>query len=243
LGSGSLAANASYDETRADADPELFVPRVSRSGWSLGLALDQVVRAVQLSESVTYQRQSDAVDPDNDVGTVLASLRASGAPSERLRLEGGVDATRIDGGPLQGRTDTWTLSFQPAADLPAAWLSVGPYLAYTASENALFALDTTSETAQLRLTWSPPWRGSLLGLEIGTEWNRTRDASLPGDWATRYTMALTVGWGADGEHARRSPGEQIPAVDPLLMAAATEGPRLRAAPLRFDGNPTIASWR
>jgi hypothetical protein len=222
LGTGSLAANAGYDRTDADADPAQFIPQVSRSGWTLGLSLDQPVRTVQLSESFTYQSQRDAIDPDNGVDTALASLRASGTASERLQLAGGIDATRVDGGPFQGRTDTWTLSFQPALELPAAWLVVSPYLARTAIENELLALDSTLEAAQMRLTWSPPWHDSLLGLEAAADWNRTRDASLPESGSdVRYSLALTLSWGAEGEHRARSGApEQSAAPPPLVRTAA-----------------------
>lgn len=244
LAASSVTATAGYDVTAADADPELLIPEVRRSGWTLGLALGQTAGALQLTESLTYQDQRDAVDSDNDVTTAMASLGASGAVSERIRLAGGLDGTRIEAGPFQGRTDTWTLSFQPAIDLPAAWLAIGPYLAYTATDNPLLGFDTATEMAQLRLSWSPPWRGSIFGLEVGSDWNRTRDPLLPdGGFAARYSVALTVSWGAEGEHLRRAAPEQIVPPSPLVMAAALRQPWGAPPPSWGQSTAPPAGWR
>jgi hypothetical protein len=127
-------------------------------------------------------------------------------------------------------------------ELAATWLTASPYLAYTASESPLLGLDSTTETAQLRLTWSPPWRGSLLALEVGTDWSRTREAALPDQSATRYTAALTVGWGAGGQVGQPFPGEQ--ATDPVSLLQARTGrwPSV-PAPRPTHTTTTTASWR
>jgi hypothetical protein len=206
LPAGSVTATAAWDRADGSADEELSLPPVRRTGWTLAVALDQSLGALQLSESLTYQARDDTFDPSGDADTVMAGLRATTTTASWLRLSAGLDGTQVDGGPFQGRSRSWTLSLQPVVDLPAAALAISPYVAYTDSATPLFGLDSATETARLHLTWSPPWRGSRLAVELGTDWSRMRDSSLPDSGiAHRYTLAVTVRWDAAGRMAATRP--------------------------------------
>jgi hypothetical protein len=189
----SLALGGNVAVTRAEADAELFLPETDRRDWGLSASLTATLGGLQLTPTASLQRQEDAHDAAARVTTTGLGLSAFATGPGALTLSAALNGTRVEGGPLGGRTDSLALSLQPAWEIAAAALRLQPLVSYTETANDLLGLDTTSERYLMTVAWNPRWLGSLLGLELSGDWSRTRGGPGAGDdFFARYTATLVL---------------------------------------------------
>jgi hypothetical protein len=194
---GQLALNGSLVSTRAAADPALFAPEADRLDWSLGASLSVLVGALQLSPTLSFARHQDRIEPLSDSDTKNAGLSATAQVRGVLSLSGSINGTRSEGDPTFGRTDSLVASLQPSWQLRRVHLTLAPYYSWNRTANEVLGPASVSDLIHLGVSWSPPWWRSLLSVDLGGDWSRTRSGQPgDGDFLARYTASLVLRGGA-----------------------------------------------
>ena len=212
-----LALGGNFAATEAEADPALLLPATERRDWGLSASATTTLGSLQLSPLASVQVQEDVDDPSSEVTSSNLGLSAYASGAGGLSLSASLTGTRVDAGPASGTTDTLVFSLQPAWEIAAASLRLQPLLNYTETVNELLGVDATTEQYLLSLSWNPPWRGSLIALEVTGDWSRSRDGFGPdGDFFERYTAVLVLRGGGEARRPRPRPSQPPGALPPPL---------------------------
>lgn len=83
------------------------------------------------------------------------------------------------------------------------------------------AMLAASDQYQLVVRWSPPWLGTLLNLEVPSDWNRnwSHFDTEPPAFDRQTVLTLTLNWRAD----RTWSGEMSAVTQPTDLALAVKG--------------------
>jgi len=212
----SLSASGNLTQDRGSADPTLSLPAIDRRQYGGSLTGTEMLGALSLSESYSYQRVRDEVMPVANTTVQTALVNANGTIAPGITLSGLASATRSEGSPSVGRTDLLLLSLQPTVAIPRIWVSLQPRATYTQTKNSLSASRTHTEQYQALVAICPPWQKSLFSVQLAGDWMRNRtDGQTDVGFVSRYSGAITIRWGA-GKGAAASPATIQPGTTPFL---------------------------
>lgn len=218
----SFSLNGTLTTNKGDARPDLFFPRTDRKLSGLTGTLGETLGRLTLSQTVVWQKMDDRVSNLADQTIRTATFSGAGSVSRKFNVSAVLSGTRSEGNATIGRTDQILFSLQPSLTLPALWLSLQPRAMIARSKNGVFDTKTTTEQYAALVSFNPPYRHSLLSLQLSADWSRNRVSLLPTpDFTRRYVGALSFSWGAGNGAAAQlvAPGPFSSPVDPLSREA------------------------
>lgn len=215
----NVSGNLTQDD--ADGDESLFLPITDRRLAGVTGTLSENLGRIFLSQTVGFQRTTDAINPLSDSDTSMLSVSLGGSPLTNVTLSALVAGTRTAGGPTVGTTDQVTVSLQPSLAIPKLRLALQPGLSYMKMRNDTSFLDMTAQTYQANVQFSPAWWGNLLAVQLAATWNRTQTEGLVESFTMtrRYAATIALRWGA-----AKGPTAMTMMPAPLPGTVALSGP-------------------
>ena len=225
----NLSGNLTQDD--ADSDESLFLPATDRRLAGGTATLSENLGQIFLSQTASFQRSTDAINPLSDSDTSMLSVSLGGSPLTNVTLSAVVSGTRTAGGTTVGTTDQATVSLQPSLAIPKLRLALQPGWTYMTMKNDTSLLDMTAQTYQASIQFSPAWWRNLLALQLAATWNRTETDGLVETFTLtrRYAATIALRWGAleSPSTANMTPGALPGMVPGGMPLAAPAGPQPR----------------
>jgi hypothetical protein len=198
----SLSLAGTMTKDKGEGNPDLFLPESDRTQSGVTGTLSENIGRFAFTQTVSTQRLRDAIDDLSDQTINQATLTAGGALNTFVNLSGVLSGTRSEGAPTIGTTQQYLLSLQPSFTLPKMYVALQPRAMYSDSKNDAAQSHSRSDQYQALVTWSPPWLGTLLSLQVSADWSRNRFSGQienPGftrRFAATMTFHRTVAHGA-----------------------------------------------
>jgi hypothetical protein len=185
---------------KSDPYDSLGLPETDQIDVGGTATLMETWGGMSLSQTASYQKTIDRINPLADTQTLNGNLALNGSIGMSVTLAASLDLTRTESDPAMGRTDVAQVSVQPSFQFSRVWLSLQPTVLYSKTRNEILLLESTTEQYSSLLSWTPPWANSLLSLQLTADWSRSFEgAVLPKpSFDKRYGVALTLQWGASG---------------------------------------------
>ncbi len=219
----NLTLSGDLGRVTGDADEETSLPATDVRTQGLSATFSESFGSAYLSQTISWIERRDEVTPALDQSTSTVSMSAGGPLTAAIGLNGNASWTRMETGSPAVSTEMRQLSLQPTWTVPRTGLTLQPRAAYSRSEGGYGGGASTTEQAQMVVSWAPPFLGSAATLQLSGDWSRTRIEGMPAPPFRRTLLAsFNLHWGASStatdavEPVALTPR---PGPDPLLLAA------------------------
>lgn len=187
----SLSLAGSYTLSKANADPKNGLPAVDASDWMTQASLSENKGTLGFAQTLSLNETKDSFDPTLFNRTSSATFSANASPSAKLALFGSLTGTHTEQNPLLGNVDTVVVSFNPTLNLIQE-LTLTPNLNVSRTRQQAVPGWITSESYGLAVDWRPGWWGSLLDLQLGGTWSRSRQTGgISSGFQRSYTLSIS----------------------------------------------------
>ncbi len=194
----SLALSGNLTIDRGDAAPDLYLPETDRRQSGLNATVSEMLGRFSASQTVTFQRMEDKANPAYDIDIASATGSFSGELVTNLGLSAIVSGTRSEGSAAVGTSDQILVSVQPSWAIPRFSMVFQPRAAYNWSQSGPTDFEAKTEQVQALVTFSPPWLGSMVSLQLSSDWSRNRftgQIDSPG-FTRNYAATMSFRWNA-----------------------------------------------
>lgn len=232
-----LQVGGGLTSTRSDPHLGFQLPGVRRTDRSAQLSLSQSLGALQLGQNASFQDTKDDLDPLHESEVVSVGLSAQAA-GQHLSLFGQVQGTRTTAAWSPDGTETLLVSLQPSWRHDRLGLSVQPYLSFNVTRDPATPGDLEAESYSLTVGWTPAGLRSLVTLQAGGDWSRTRGPGFEdAGFFSSYHASLTLSWDWSVSGPR---GSRSHAAAPIAGGAGPAA--LLASRLGAHRSPAAQRW-
>jgi hypothetical protein len=195
-----------------DGHEELGFPEVDRTQKGAEVSVSERIGRFTLMQGWTWQRLADGVQPFFDQSVTAASFTATGALTSFLNLSANVADTRDRPTPELGQTTRLLVALQPSLSINRFSMQLAPRGAFSRARNETQQIDFRSAMYQATVRWQPGWAGSLIALEVSSDWKRSWSALDPERPPFERTTVgtLSLNWRADRNWGSRRADPGVP---------------------------------
>lgn len=222
----SLSLAGSYTQSKANADPKHGLPAADANDWMTQASLSETKGTLSFAQTLSVNETNDSLDPTLFNRTSSATFSANASPSAKLALFGSLTGTHTEQNPLLGSVDTVVVSFNPTFNL-IQQLTLTPNLNVSRTRQQVVPGWSTAESYGLAVDWRPGWWGSLLDVQLGGTWTRSRQTGVvPSGFQRSYTLSISFNrlW----SHGQPEQAGSTPLPAPASAALGMPGSRIAA---------------